>query len=391
MRCYSITPGRPVHVIGFAGGGAKRPNAEGKAKRIFALPCALPFALPFAVLAAVGGCASTENGPTLAPDFTAFHVVETQANTFVLDRQQDACVDIDPQGNILVAWASRRQESGTFGVYAQLFDPAGDRLGGEVHVNQYVPSQQRSPAVSFDAFGQAWLVWESFGQDGDSGAIIARRFRIVDDRLLPVSGEVGVNEAQGGHQASPAVATNDAGRAFITWTSALDRGAGPANQLAGPGGRRVVMGRVFSGDGTAMTDEFSLSGASSGEESVATVAALADGGFVAVWVQTNDAGTAGGVFARRFHSDGLPVSAPFSVSDPGGPPAIEPSVDADSSGRFVVAWMSARKGRGYAVSTRRFAADGSALGEAMTVAEADGGWQRGVAVAVAPSGRLVVT
>ncbi|MDG2309923.1 MAG: hypothetical protein P8L98_05005, partial [Planctomycetota bacterium] len=43
---------------------------------------------------------------------------DVQANTFTNNRQTEASIATNSQGNILAVWGSRRQEQGSFGVFA---------------------------------------------------------------------------------------------------------------------------------------------------------------------------------------------------------------------------------------------------------------------------------
>jgi len=64
---------------------------------------------------------------------------EAQANTYTFSAQEDPSLAVDGEGRLLATWTSRRQELGTYGVFAQLLDPLGRPLGTELHVNQTLP------------------------------------------------------------------------------------------------------------------------------------------------------------------------------------------------------------------------------------------------------------
>ena len=67
------------------------------------------------------------------PAFPSHGVIERQVNTYTENRQEDPSLAICDDGRILVAWGSRRQEFGTSGIFAQLFDLLGRPLGTEIH------------------------------------------------------------------------------------------------------------------------------------------------------------------------------------------------------------------------------------------------------------------
>ena len=48
---------------------------------------------------------------------------EFRASTFAPSAQSEAALDLDAQGNLIVAWSSRRQQEGQYGVYTQRSSP----------------------------------------------------------------------------------------------------------------------------------------------------------------------------------------------------------------------------------------------------------------------------
>ena len=121
-----------------------------------------------ALALAAGICA-----PALtAQQADAENTTEVRANTYTRSTQHNASLDIAQDGRTLVAWASRRQEMGSYGIFAQLFDPLGRAIGTELHVNNYMPGGQIEPSVTFAADGTAWIAWCSYGhQDGQAAGV----------------------------------------------------------------------------------------------------------------------------------------------------------------------------------------------------------------------------
>ena len=96
--------------------------------------------------------------------------------------------------------------------------------------------------------------------------------------------------------------------------------------------------------------------------------AMSDGGdFVVVWRSHAADGRGGGVYARRFGSDGTALSEEFKVNTT----AIDvdnwvPAVAMNPSGRFVIAWVA--RDDDCDLVARMFDADGAALTEELPVA-----------------------
>lgn len=313
-------------------------------------------------------------------------MVEVQANTYTDNTQIGASLDVSAEtGHILVAWGSRRQEHGTFGVYAQLFDAAGRRVGDETHINQFFASHQDDPAVAFVGT-RALIAWQSFLQDGSRGGIFARVYEIdaATGSLRPIGDEFQVNAVAAGHQADPSVAVNAAGEMLVTWTTERADGA-----------TAVVARRVDSTTGRPSGDEVLLSSDEQMIDRNASVAAAADNGFVVTFARTNLAGDPVGVFAARLDASGLPIDEALAVNAGNdGRQHIEPSIAADAAGNAVIAWMQSRDNvaEGYDVCVRRLdTATGEFTSDVVIAANDIDGWKSGAAVTVAADGRVMVS
>jgi len=270
-----------------------------------------------------------EARPDLRIGDRKYRRIERRANDYTSSSQDAAALDVDAFGRAVVVWQSRRQEEGTYGIFARRFGPDGASLGEEVHVNATTRSQQMNPAVAVDATG-AWFAWESFGQDGDQGSIVARRF----DAMLSSSGaEVLVNESSAeGHQEAPFVAADGRGGAIVAWTTP---GASP--------GERWILARRFSADGGAFGPAFRVDVAPDARDSIPSLGLLPDKSLVAAWARARLDGRPAGIFARRFSLDGAPLSAETEISPRDGGMHIEPVLATGADGRFALAWFHAPK------------------------------------------------
>ncbi len=299
--------------------------------------------------------------------------VEVQANVFTGSAQEQAAVDAAPGGRMLAVWASRRQESGSYGVYARAFDPLGRPVSGEIHVNSTERGAQQRPAVAMAPGGGAWVVWQSSGQDGSGSAVVARR---LGAKWTPLGGEIAVNVVREGDQSSAAVATDSAGRALIVWSSRT------------PSDTAEIRGRRFDAGGRPLGGEIVLSGGA--RDDLPAVTGLPGDRFLVVWARHRRDDDHHGIYGRFVEAGGEPATGELELS-PSGETSIEPAVAADATGRFAVAWLVERGGEGYAVAVRRFDAGGEPRGEPYVVAEPESGWKSGAAVAMAPAGRFAVS
>lgn len=301
---------------------------------------------------------------------------ETQVNTFNYSTQHEQALDVAEDGRILVAWASRRQEAGSYGVFAQLVDGLGRPLGTELHINEYLPGAQFQPAVAFTPQGNAFVAWCSQGgQDGEFGGIYLRRLAELNEAkgansFGPVGVEQQVNQTVAGDQTNPALLALADGTLVATWVSGNIDGTVRA------------MARIFDADGQPKGGEFAL-GEGCGKEALPVLASV-DGGFVASWAR---AGEKAGVYARSFDAMGAPQGAEqLLVAD-----AIEPALDSDGQGRLALAWMGLDCSGEYRVHAQRLDDSLALVGAAWRSPEvASDSYVNAASVAMGADGRYVV-
>ncbi len=334
---------------------------------------ALPTRLALAILLpAALHAASVGTSPSQME--AAWNRTETQANIFEASTQGEVTVDLMPDGSSVVAWASRRQEAGSSGVFARALDPLGRPDSHEIRVNQTVAGSQSAPAVGVAEDGSVWFAWKSIGPGGDQG-ILARRF---DAHLAALTPEIRLSGI-GQRPTAPTLLAGKRGRVLVVWSErGLDTGAGLR-------GRWILADGRLRGDEFQITQERQVLGAPA-------VTRLSGGRSLVVWAEGPEGKTAPRLVARILGKRGHFVGDEFSLvqGERGGLGPIEPSVAADDHGRFVVAWLEPA-GQGYRVAARRFAADGEPQGEEFLVAGPEFGWKTGASVAMAPTGEFVVS
>jgi hypothetical protein len=106
----------------------------------------------------------------------SFQGPEFRVNSATADRQIASVVASAANGDFAIIWGSRNQDGSGYGVYAQRYNSAGVRRGGEFRVNSFTTNDQRLPAVAMDSDGDFVAVWSSYEQDGSQGGIFAQRF-----------------------------------------------------------------------------------------------------------------------------------------------------------------------------------------------------------------------
>ena len=300
---------------------------------------------------------------------------EWRASTFSLSAQADGAISVDQAGTMTCVWSSRRQQDGRYGVYAQQFDANGIAIGSERVLNLWSSSHQTAPAVAMDYAGGAWAVWQSHGQDGQAGSIIARRF----DTKFQGSSEILVNQQWRGHQYGPLVATRPDGTAMVVWTSAAS-----AKTLS------CIRGRLLKPDGSPLGDEFAISTVRGRTEATPCIAVDPNGGFVVVFAVSDEQRVPIGIRLQRFDATGTRVGEEVDIGEGPTPGVIEPAVAATTDG-FLVAWLDpGADGSDFGIVARRCDAQGCPVGQPFVVNTTTQGPQVAAAIAVAPDGTHAV-
>jgi hypothetical protein len=187
----------------------------------------------------------------------------------------------------------------------------------------------------------------------------------------PLGPEFRVNVETRITQKLPQVAMSARGDFVVVWSS-----------RESAGGEDSLYARRFAADGTPATDEIPVSENAFYSAEVA-VAVMEDGSFVVVYATYSNAlpGQATFLFeGRRFAADGSPLGEPFAIGT--GQEVHNVSAAARPDGGFVVAWEAYPE---ISLRIRIFGADGSPVGNEILLAHGND-----PALAVGPEGEIVV-
>ncbi len=301
-----------------------------------------------------------------------------QVNTYTTGSQKLPSVSMDAAGDFVVAWTSSSGQDGDgYGVFAQRFDAAAVRQGGEFQVNTYTTGLQYRPSVATNGLGNFVVAWSGTGGQDGSG-IFAQRF----DSDGSASGvEFQVNTYTSGGQFAPSLAMDPFGTFVVVWTSKDQDGSGEA-----------VIGRRYDSSGAPDGDEFQVNAYTTDNQRTPSVATNPAGEFVVAWTSKDSQdGSAYGVFGRRYDSAGVPQGLEFQVNTYTTGYQVSPSIAMDDLGRFFVTWLSNdQTGVGGEVFGRRFNESGTPIGPDFLVNAYTTGGQVYPAVAASPTGTFVI-
>jgi hypothetical protein len=138
-----------------------------------------------------------------------------RVNTYVTGEQRNPHVAADAAGNFVVAWTGRRQDMPAEGVLGQRFDASGQPLDGEFVVNVHT-SQAGSSSLAARPGGGFVAVWRSVDEDGSEGGIFAR---VYDEAGDPSTAPFRVNQFTTGDQREAAASMDADGNFVVVWIS----------------------------------------------------------------------------------------------------------------------------------------------------------------------------
>jgi len=255
---------------------------------------------------------------------------EFPVNSYTAGDQKDAACIALVSGEFLVAWSGEGAgDNSGGGIYAQRFDAAGKKAGGEMLVNTYVLYAQTGPELSMSGAGYV-SVWESIIQDGASGGVYGQRFG-SDGKAAGT--EFLVNATTANNQRAPTVSGGSQGF-VVAWESNLQDGAGWG-----------VFGRLFGADASPLGAEFQVNKVSTGDQAAPSASFCGSGGgeFAVAW-QGQEGGKGIDIFVQRFAKGGTKNGEPIKVNLLDDGDQTEPYIASFGNCGFAVAWLQAASG-----------------------------------------------
>ncbi len=207
---------------------------------------------------------------------------------------------------------------------------------------------------------------------------------------VPVGGEFQINSYTTSGQYQPSVATLAGGGFVALWESYGSSGSDSSGDS--------IQGQRYAADGTPLGREFQVNSYTASNQSGPSVAALADGGFVAMWYSYGSSGSDSSSYSiqgQRYAADGTPLGGEFQVNSYTTSGQYQPSVAALADGGFVALWYSlgssGSDSSGYSIQGQRYAGDGTPLGGEFQVNSYTTDDQGGPSVAALADGGFVAT
>jgi Ca2+-binding RTX toxin-like protein len=271
---------------------------------------------------------------------------------------------------------------------AQLYS----REGGEFVVNTTTAEIQATPAMVRLASGGSVIVW--FHQVTPGALEVEIRGQMYDADGNKVGGEFAASPTSVGYRAEPRVSALADGGFVVTWTYDVHDGTGIDSS---PTAYRIK-GQVFDGDGTTVGGELAIGPNTTGNHTDSQVVGLAGGGFAVSWTlvtRTNNV-TDSNAVVQVYDAAGTAIGPAVTLANLTAGAQNQPALTALAAGGFVATWAdsnsaAAGDNAGLGVKAQLFDAAGAKVGGEILVNSFIAGTQYSPSVALLASGGFVVT
>jgi hypothetical protein len=288
-------------------------------------------------------------------------VAEFQVNSRTISFQRDAAIAMDAQGDFVVVWNSYGQDGDSGGIFGQLFGASGDSVGSEFQISTTTTGNQKAAAVAMDNTGNFVVVWLGPGISEDD--IFAQRFDVNGQSL---GNEFRVNSNTDSRQLSPQVAMSGTGAFVVVWER---------EKFWPPFYVWDVLCQIYDCNGATIGNEFEVNLLL--DCRYPDVAMDDNGDFTVVWMQDDDYHTSKVVMVRQYNANGTAKMDPSQVSTIDFSSITRPSIGMDGSGHFVVVWDGDPELAGQDdIHARRYNFNGTAIGEQFVVNTTTAGAQQ---------------
>ncbi|MEM9451903.1 MAG: hypothetical protein AAGA75_25715 [Cyanobacteria bacterium P01_E01_bin.6] len=260
-------------------------------------------------------------------------------NSTTADDQDTPAIAMNADGRFVITWESDNQDGDGEGVYAQVYDKSGNKVGGEIAVNTLTAGEQYEPVVAMDDDGNFVIAWSN---DSSSNASVrARRF---DSNGNPIGDQFLVNTFTPGDQDTPAIAMNSSGEFVIAWESSGQDGSGDG-----------IYAQKFNSNGNKFGSEIPVNTFTPSNQDDPSVAIDASGNFLIAWESFGQDGSNDGVYGQYFDNTGARQGSEFRINTFTSNGQSEVAVAMNSNGNAIAVWHSlGQDGSGLGVYSQRY-------------------------------------
>ncbi len=251
---------------------------------------------------------------------------EFQINSYTPLRQQYPCVT-SGDNNYLVVWESKDQDGDGYGIFAQIIDNDGTKIGAEFQINSYTNSDQGRPVVSYSN-NTYFVVWQSSGQDGSYSGVFGQ---IIDNDGTKIGAEFQINTYTSSFQINPSLSSNGTNY-MVVWES-LTQDIGSAG----------IFAQLIDNEGAKIGAEFQINSYTTHTQTGPSVTSNGND-YLVVWHSYEQNGEHYEIYGRLFNDTGNPITEEIHINTITDNEQSTPSVTSNGTD-FLVAWNSNADGQ----------------------------------------------
>jgi len=273
-------------------------------------------------------------------------------NTHTSNNQRYSDIASYNDGSFIVVWQSENQDGDGYGIFAQLYNANGSSTSSEFQVNTSILNNQYEPSIATNVDGNSLITWTSGAEL--STDIIAQ---LLDNYGNTIGNEFIVNTHTDYWQTTSKVAALQNGDFVIVWDSVYQDGSAHS-----------IHAQQYDAYANSIGSEFQVNTYAEHMQSVPSVAALSDGGYVVAWESYEQDGSQKGIYAQRFDENGNTVSSEFQINTYTNQDQGEPIITELNDGGFVVSWESHGQDGSYlGIFAQQYNANGDIVGSEIQI------------------------
>jgi len=230
-------------------------------------------------------------------------------------------ISIDADGNFKIVWEDKR--NGPYDIYFQQYTSEGLTIGENIIVDDNpLGTTQRNASISEDENGNFIICWED--DRNDFNDVYARQYSSDGN---PIGNCFKVNnDSTISYQYHGEIFTDVDGDFMVVWEDHRFWTNGE------------IFAQAYLSDGTPVDDNFKVNN-DIGTENQQRPSMAKDGSNNLIYVWVDERSDKSEVYAQRFSGDGTAIGNNFKVNDVSvNNTAIQPSVAASPDGNFVICW-----------------------------------------------------
>lgn len=275
----------------------------------------------------ISACNTKVNAPIPDNQFSLHKSPPFLVNTSPCNHQSGPVLAMNKSGAFVINWL--KQLPIYTDIASQRFLANTKATGGEFTINKTSPTENdnHGPDIAIDIDGGFITTWSKAEQNGQITTVYARRFN-SQGQALGNKFQVNSYASDSSSSSEPSIAIANNGQFVIAWTIRDEFN----------GFTQAIYAKRFNADGQALGPEFAVSVYPTGWPGSPDIIMHTDASFTVTWTNYLQDGDSGGVFARQFTAQDIPVGASFQVNTTVTGSQNSPRIASDNAGNFTIVW-----------------------------------------------------